>query len=108
LHECVGDIKGIAQSAGRVERSAQQLSRYWQLAGGYFAAGIEKTMNSPQWGKRDGFQQEMYVKTILGKSRIAAAKQLTGELYKTNPKFATDFYNEYLISKGLQGQVPLK
>lgn len=108
LNEVDVDIKGIGKKVGRVELSAEQLSRYGQLAGGYFAAGLEKTMNSPQWGKLDGFQQEMYVKTILEKSRSAAAKQLTGELYKTNPKFATDFYNEYLISKGLQGQVPLK
>lgn len=108
LNEVDVDIKGIGKKVGRVELSSEQLSRYGQLAGGYFAAGLEKTMNSPQWSKLDGFQQEMYVKSILEKSRSAAAKQLTGELYKTNPKFATDFYNEYLISKGLQGQVPLK
>ena len=102
------DIKGIGKKVGRVELSAEQLSRYGQLAGGYFSAGLEKTMNSPQWNKLDDFQKEYYVKTILEKSRGAAAKQLTGELYKKDPKFATEFYNEYLISKGLQGQVPLK
>jgi hypothetical protein len=102
------DIKGIGKKVGRVELSAEQLSRYGQLAGGYFSAGLEKTMNSPQWNKLDDFQKEYYVKTILEKSRGAAAKQLTGELYKKDPKFAAEFYNEYLISKGLQGQVPLK
>lgn len=102
------DIKGIGKMVGRVELSAEQLSRYGQLAGGYFAAGLEKSMNSPQWNKLDDFQKEYYVKTILEKSRGAAAKQLTGELYKKDPKFAAEFYNEYLISKGLQGQVPLK
>jgi hypothetical protein len=102
------DIKGIGKKVGKVDLSAEQLSRYGQLAGGYFSAGLEKSMNSAQWQKLDGFQQEQTVKTILEKSRSAAARQLTGELYKTDPKFATDFYNEYLISKGLQGQVPLK
>jgi hypothetical protein len=108
LNEVDVDIKGIGKKVGKVELSAEQLSRYGQLAGGYFAAGLEKSMNSPQWNRLDAFQQEMYVKTLLEKSRGAAAKRLTGELYKTDPKFATDFYNEYLISKGLQGQVPLK
>lgn len=102
------DIKGIGKKVGRVELSAEQLSRYGQLAGGYFAAGLEKSMNSPQWNKLDDFQKEYYVKNILEKSRGAAAKQLTGELYKKDPKFAAEFYNEYLMSKGLQGQVPLK
>ena len=102
------DIKGIGKKVGRVELSAEQLSRYGQLAGGYFAAGLEKTMDSPQWQKLDAFQQELYVKTILEKSRSAAARQLTGELYKTDPAFATDFYNEYLISKGLQGKMELR
>jgi hypothetical protein len=108
LNEVDVDIKGIGKKVGRVELTSDQLSRYGQLAGGYFAAGLEKTMNSPQWQKADAFQQELYVKRLLEKSRGAAAKQLTGELYKTDPKFARDFYNEYLISKGLQGQVPLK
>ena len=108
LNEVDVDIKGIGKKVGKVELSAEQLSRYGQLAGGYFSAGLEKTMNSPQWNKLDDFQKEYYVKTILEKSRGAAAKQLTGELYKKDPKFATEFYNEYLISKGLQGQVPLK
>lgn len=102
------DIKGIGKKVGRVELTAEQLSRYGQLAGGYFSAGLEKSMNSSQWQKLDPFQQELYVKTILEKSRGAAAKQLTGELYKTDPKFATDFYNEYLISKGLQGRMQLR
>lgn len=102
------DIKGIGKKVGRVELSAEQLSRYGQLAGGYFSAGLEKTMDSPQWQKLDAFQQELYVKTILEKSRSAAARQLTGELYKTDPAFATDFYNEYLISKGLQGKMELR
>jgi hypothetical protein len=102
------DIKGIGKKVGRVELSAEQLSRYGQLAGGYFAAGLEKTMDSPQWGKLDSFQQEYYIKRILEKSRSAAARQLTGELYKTNPTFAADFYNEYLISRGLQGRVEFK
>ena len=102
------DIKGIGKKVGRVELSAEQLSRYGQLAGGYFSASLEKNMNSPQWQKLDSFQQELYVKTILEKSRSAAARQLTGELYKTDPAFATDFYNEYLISKGLQGRMELR
>jgi hypothetical protein len=108
LNEVDVDIKGIGKKVGRVELTSDQLSRYGQLAGGYFAAGLEKGMNSPQWKKYDAFQQEQYVKTTLEKSRSAAARQLAGELYKTDPKFATDFYNEYLISKGLQGRVPLK
>lgn len=108
LNEVDVDIKGIGKKVGRVELTAEQLSRYGQLAGGYFSAGLEKTMNSPKWKQLDGFQQEQYVKTILEKSRSAAAKQLTGELYKTDPKFAADFWNEYLISKGLQGRVQLK
>ena len=102
------DIKGIGKKVGKVELTAEQLSRYGQLAGGYFSAGLEKSMNSSQWQRLDPFQQELYVKTILEKSRGAAAKQLTGELYKTDPKFATDFYNEYLISKGLQGRMQLR
>jgi hypothetical protein len=102
------DIKGIGKKVGRVELSAEQLSRYGQLAGGYFSVGLEKTMNSPQWGKLDSFQQEYYIKSVLEKSRSAAARQLTGELYKTDPKFAADFYNEYLISRGLQGRVEFK
>ena len=108
LNEVDVDIKGIGKKVGRVELTAEQLSRYGQLAGGYFSAGLEKSMNSPQWQRLDPFQQELYVKTILEKSRGAAAKQLTGELYKTDPKFATDFYNEYLISKGLQGKMGLR
>lgn len=108
LNEVDVDIKGIGKKVGRVELSSDQLSRYGQLAGGYFAAGLEKGMNSPKWNKYDPFQQEQYVKNVLEKSRSAAARQLAGELYKTDPKFATDFYNEYLISKGLQGRVPLK
>lgn len=108
LNEVDVDIKGIGKKVGKVELSAEQLSRYGQLAGGYFAAGLEKTMDSPQWSKLDTFQQEYIIKSILEKSRGAAAKQLTGELYKTDPKFATDFYNEYLISKGLQGRVEMR
>jgi len=108
LNEVDVDIKGIGKKVGRVELTAEQLSRYGQLAGGYFSAGLEKGMNSPQWQRLDPFQQELYVKTILEKSRGAAAKQLTGELYKTDPKFAADFYNEYLISKGLQGRMELR
>ena len=102
------DIKGIGKKVGRVDLTAEQLSRYGQLAGGYFSVGLEKTMNSPQWQKLDPLQQEYYIKSVLEKSRSAAARQLTGELYKTDPKFATDFYNEYLISKGLQGRMELK
>jgi hypothetical protein len=108
LNEVDVDIKGIGKKVGRVELSAEQLSRYGQLAGGYFSAGLEKTMNNPKWNTYDPFKQEQYVKTILEKSRSAAARQLTGELYKKDPQFATEFYNEYLISKGLQGSVPLK
>jgi hypothetical protein len=108
LNEVDVDIKGIGKKVGRVSLSSEQLSRYGQLAGGYFSAGLEKGMNSPQWKKYDPLQQEQYVKNVLEKSRSAAARQLAGELYKTDPKFATDFYNEYLISKGLQGRVPLK
>jgi hypothetical protein len=102
------DIKGIGKKVGRVELSAEQLSRYGQLAGGYFSAGLEKTMNSPQWGKLDSFQQEYYIKSILEKSRSAAARQLTGELYKTDPAFAADFYNAILEQRGLQGKMELR
>ena len=102
------DIKGIGKKVGRVDLTAEQVSRYGQLAGGYFSVGLEKTMNSPQWQKLDPLQQEYYIKSVLEKSRSAAARQLTGELYKTDPKFATDFYNEYLISRGLQGSMQLK
>jgi hypothetical protein len=102
------DIKGIGKKVGKVELSAEQLSRYGQLAGGYFSVGLEKTMNSPQWNKLDGFQQEYYIKSILEKSRSAAARQLTGELYKTDPAFAADFYNAILEQRGLQNKMELR
>lgn len=108
LNEVDVDIKGIGKKVGNVELSAEQLSRYGQLAGGYFAAGLEKVMDSSQWGKLDSFQQEYYIKSVLEKSRSAAARQLTGELYKTDPKFATDFYNAILERRGLQGTYELR
>lgn len=102
------DIKGIGKKVGNVELSAEQLSRYGQLAGGYFSAGLEKSMNSPQWQKLDSFQQELQVKTILEKSRSAAARRFAGELYKTDPQFAADFYNAILEQRGLQGKYEMK
>ena len=102
------DLKGIGKKVGGVELTADQLSFYSQRAGGWFAAGLEKTMNSPQWEKYDEFQKEEIVRNLLSKSREAGAKETVGKYYKTDPKFANDFYNEMIIKKGAQGQYELK
>lgn len=108
LNEVDVDIKGIGKKVGNVELSAEQLSRYGQLAGGYFSAGLEKVMNSPNWNKLDEFQKTEYIDNLLKKSRSAAARRYTGELYKTDPKFAADFYNAILQERGLQGKYEMR
>tara|TARA_R110000868_G_scaffold3819_4_gene23604 strand:- start:1664 stop:3688 length:2025 start_codon:yes stop_codon:yes gene_type:complete len=102
------DIKGIGKKVGGVELTAEQLSFYSQRSGGWFAAGLEKAMNSPQWEKYDEFQKETIVRNILSKSREAGAKETVGKYYNTDRQFANDFYNEMIIKKGAQGQYELK
>lgn len=102
------DITGIGKKVGNVELTADQLSFYSQRAGGWFASGLEKTMNSPQWNKYDEFQQEKIIKGLLERSRQAGAKDTIAKYYKTDPKFANDFYNEIIIKKAAQGQVDFR
>jgi hypothetical protein len=102
------DLKGIGKKVGGVELTADQLSFYSQRAGGWFAAGLEKTMNSPQWAKYDEFQKEKIVRDLLSKSREAGAKDTVGKYYNTDRKFANDFYNEMIIKKAAQGQYEFK
>jgi hypothetical protein len=102
------DIKGIGKKVGNVELTADQLSFYSQRAGGWFASGLEKTMNSPQWQKLDEFQKEKAIRTLLERSREAGAKETAAKYYKTDPKFANDFYNEIIIKKAAQNKVEFK
>jgi hypothetical protein len=102
------DIKGIGRKVGNVELTADQLSFYSQRAGGWFASGLEKTMNSPQWAKYDEFQQERIIRDLLSRSREAGAKDTIAKYYKTDPKFAKDFYNEIIVKKAAQNQYEFK
>lgn len=102
------DMKGIGKKVGGVNLTAEQLSFYGQRTGSWFAAGLEKTMNSPQWAKYDEFQKEKIVRDLLSKSREAGAKETVGKYYNTDRKFANDFYNEMIIKKAAQGQYELK
>jgi hypothetical protein len=108
LSEVGVDIKGIGKKVGNVELTADQLSFYSQRSGNWFASGLEKTMNSPQWQKLDEFQKEKAIRDLLSKSREAGAKDTVSKYYKTDPKFAKDFYNEIIIKKGAQNQVEFK
>jgi hypothetical protein len=102
------DLKGIGKKVGGVELTADQLSFYSQRAGGWFASGLERTMNRPQWAKYDEFQKEKIVRNLLSKSREAGAKDTVGKYYTTDPEFAKKFYNEMIIKKAAQGQYEFK
>lgn len=102
------DIKGIGKKVGGLELTAEQLSFYSQNAGGYFAAGLEKTMNMPQWEKLSPFRQEVEIKELLSKSREAAARATVHKYRTEDPKFANAFYNAVVIKKGAQDEYELK
>lgn len=102
------ELPGVRKTVGKVELNTEQYARYKQLAGTYLADGMKQVLEDPRFKPMDEYMKKHIVSQVASKTAHAASMQLIGELYQQDPEYARKFYNEYVMSKGLQGQVEMK
>ena len=93
---------------GGVELETPQYARYKEISGKLLADSLSQMFNNKQFMALDKYQKQEAVKNVVGKVRSAATKQLTMELYQTNPDFARKWYNAYLEQHGMQEAIGYK
>lgn len=102
------DIVGASKKMGGVELETPQYARYKEISGKLLADSLSQMFNNKQFMALDKYQKQEAVKNVVGKVRSAATKQLTMELYQTNPDFARKWYNAYLEQHGMQEAIGYK
>lgn len=88
-----------------VELTTEQLAEYRRLAGNYFAATVTKLEQTPMFKQADKSMRDLVLQQQLTKARSAAADQLAGTLFATDPKFRDDMIMQLRIKKGQADQI---
>jgi hypothetical protein len=88
-----------------VELTTEQLAEYRRLAGNYFASTVTKLEQMPMFKQADMSMKDLVLQQQLAKARSAAADQLAGTLFATDPKFRDDMIMQLRIKKGQTDQL---
>lgn len=92
----------------RVGLTTQQLGEYRQMSAEMLTPILENFINSATYQNAKDPRKKWLLEKVTGRVQGQVRKQYFAKLRRTDPDVARKFFNEYILSQGLEQNIPLR
>jgi hypothetical protein len=98
----------VGDKLKRVGLSNEQTAAYRQLVAERLTPALSNLIESDAYQNLSDPRKKVVLENVTSNVKTAAGKMYFGKLYSEDPEVARKFYNQEILRKGLQENLPLK
>jgi hypothetical protein len=98
----------VGDTIMRVGLTTEQLGEFRQMSAEMLTPVLEKLIQSPSYRSMSKSRRKKALEAVTAKAQGQIRMAYFGKLYKTDPEVARKYYNQEILKRGLEDDIPLR